>query len=137
MITIEINKTKVFISIFISIFISYFIVGFIYRTNFKTKYKYSIATLTKVEYMGRSTTNRAMFTYNYNSEINIGRYNFENDSSSYYESQVGNEFLVKMSDKPWVNRIFFTYKLYINKPVPDSIKEAPLEGWKELPTWAK
>ena len=137
MITIEINKTKVFISIFISIFISYFIVGYIYRTNFKTKYKYSIATLTKVEYVGRSATNRAMFTYNYNSEINIGRYNFPNDSSRYYESQVGNKFLVKMSDKHWVNRIFFTYKLYANKPVPDSIKEAPSEGWKELPVWAK
>jgi hypothetical protein len=35
-----------------------------------------------------------------------------------------------------VNRIFFTYELYINKPVPDSI-EAPIEGWKELPDWAR
>ncbi|MDR3025597.1 hypothetical protein [Chryseobacterium sp.] len=27
--------------------------------------------------------------------------------------------------------------IYPNIPVPDSIKEAPPEGWKELPKWAK
>lgn len=27
--------------------------------------------------------------------------------------------------------------IYPNVPVPDSIKEVPPEGWKELPKWAK
>lgn len=27
--------------------------------------------------------------------------------------------------------------IFINIPIPDSIKEAPPEGWKELPNWAR
>ena len=44
---------------------------------------------------------------------------------------------IKINNNEWVNKLFSTSRLYINKPVPNSIKEAPSEGWKELPTWAK
>lgn len=133
---IEISKSKVYLFFFVFLFISYFLIGLIYRQDFKRNYLYSIATLTKVEYVGKSATNRAIFTYQYNAKSKNGRYNFANDSSRYYESQVGKRFLVKMSDKHWVNRVFFTYKLYMDNPVPDSI-EAPPEGWVELPEWVE
>ena len=133
---IEINKWHIFTFTAIFLISIYVGVGMYFDKEMKTKNIYSIATLTEVEYIGRSASNRAVYTYLYNSEIKKGRNYFPNDSTGYYESQIGKRFLVKMSDKPWVNRIFFTYELYINKPVPDSI-EAPIEGWKELPDWAR
>lgn len=42
-----------------------------------------------------------------------------------------------MSKEDWINNMFYTYKIYFNIPVPDSVKSAPLDGWKELPEWAK
>jgi len=132
----KINKWHIFTFTAIFLISIYVGVGMYFDKEMKTKNIYSIATLTEVEYIGRSASNRAVFKYDYLSKLEKGTYRFPNDSSGYYESQIGKKFLVKMSDKPWVNRIFFTYELYINKPVPDSI-EAPIEGWKELPDWAR
>ncbi|MGV0754771.1 hypothetical protein ACTS95_07775 [Empedobacter brevis] len=56
---------------------------------------------------------------------------------NFMKVKIDKRFLVKINKNEWVNRLFFTSRLYINKPIPDSIKEAPSEGWKELPVWAK
>ena len=130
------DKSTLFLLGFLGLILIYSVLVNYFRHQVRTKYSYNTATLTEVEYIGRSASNRAVYTYLYNSEIKKGRNYFPNDSTGYYKSQIGKRFLVKMSDKPWVNRIFFTYELYINKPVPDSI-EAPIEGWKELPDWAR
>ncbi|MHA3046211.1 hypothetical protein JSO59_002405 [Riemerella anatipestifer] len=52
----------------------------------------------------------------------------------------GNSF-----DKSFVGKRFLVYyvpnsslsEIYLDTPIPDSIKSAPAEGWKELPEWAK
>ena len=132
----KINKWHIFTFTAIFLISIYVGVGLYFDKDMKTNYRYSIATLTKIEYIGRSATNRAVFNYDYHFKSKKGTYRFPNDSSSYYEAHIEKRFLVKMSDKQWVNRIFFTYKLYINKPVPDSI-EVPPVGWKELPDWAR
>lgn len=133
---IKINdKSTLFLLCFLGIIISYMFVSNYFRNQTKTNYQYNIATVEKVISLGKSGW-RTEFSYNINEKKSSGRYNIIRDSVKYYNSQIGKRFLVKMSDKQWVNRIFFTYELYINKPVPDSIK-APIEGWKELPDWAR
>ena len=107
------------------------------RNDFKKNYIYTIATIDGVSIFGRSATNSINFKYYYNNDMKISSYSFPNDSTRYYKSQIGKRVLVKMSDKKWSYTLYSINKLYINKPVPDSIKEAPSEGWKELPTWAK
>lgn len=129
------DKSTLFLLGFLGIIIGYMFVSNYFRNQTKTNYQYNIATVEKVISLGKSGW-RTEFTYNLNKKKTSGRYNIIRDSVKYYNSQIGKRFLVKMSDKPWVNRIFFTYELYINKPVPDSI-EAPIEGWKELPDWAR
>lgn len=49
-----------------------------------------------------------------------------------YKPIVGKRYLVQYSNEDKSESF-----LYQNIPVPDSIKLAPLEGWKELPEWAK
>ena len=129
------DKSTLFLSGFLGIIIGYMFVSNYFRNQTKTNYQYNIATVEKVISLGKSGW-RTEFTYNLNKKKTYGRYNIIRDSVKYYNSQIGKKFLVKMGDKPWVNRIFFTYELYINKPVPDSIA-APIEGWKELPDWAR
>ncbi|WP_334127095.1 hypothetical protein, partial [Empedobacter brevis] len=103
----------------------------------KENFRYSIATLTEINFIGKNSSNKIKFNYSYNENVYKGSYYFDNDSTSYYDSKIGKRFLVKINNNEWVNKLFSTSRLYINKPVPDSIKEAPSEGWKELPVWAK
>lgn len=135
LIKIKDKSTIVLLSILGSILVYSILVNyFAYKT--RKDYLYRTATLIDIKLIGRSASNRAIFNYLNYSEINVGRCYFPNDSTEYYKTQIGNRFLVKMNNKQWVNRYFFTYKLYINKPVPDSV-EMPINGWKELPEWAK
>ncbi|MDH2207060.1 MULTISPECIES: hypothetical protein [Empedobacter] len=103
----------------------------------KENYRYTIATLTRIDFIGKNSSNKIKFNYLYNDKLNNGSDYFDNDSTSFYNSKIGKRFLVKINKNEWVNRLFFTTKLYINKPVLDNIKEAPSQGWKELPSWAK
>ena len=134
---IEINKTNLFLIIIVIIFITVSLMGTYLRNDFKKNYIYTIATIDGVSIFGRSATNSINFKYYYNNDMKISSYSFPNDSTRYYKSQIGKRVLVKMSDKKWSYTLYSINKLYINKPVPDSIKEAPSEGWKELPVWAK
>lgn len=53
-------------------------------------------------------------------------------SQVYNDVKVPERYLVQFSlEDPCYSDIFQDI------PVPDSIKEAPAEGWKELPEWAK
>lgn len=132
----KINKWHIFTFIILLLVVVYKIMNIQYYEDLDKNFVYKVATLNEVKYIGRSASNRIIFTYNLDSEIKKGSDNFINDSSRYYESQIGKKYLVKMSDKQWVNRFFYTYKLYMNKPVPDSVEE-PAEGWKVLPNWAR
>ena len=53
-------------------------------------------------------------------------------SDNFDVSEVGKRFIVKyIEDEENLSYILLEY------PVPDSIKEAPPEGWEKLPEWAK
>ncbi|MGV0828204.1 hypothetical protein F0358_11230 [Empedobacter brevis] len=107
---------------------------FIKNTN--ENYRYCIAILSKTNSKGKGGWEYE-YQYSYNNKFENGRNNIPKDSLQFYESKIDKRFLVKINKNEWVNRLFFTSRLYINKPIPDSIKEAPSEGWKELPVWAK
>lgn len=49
-----------------------------------------------------------------------------------YKPEVGKRFLVQYSLKYGFGGV----RIFQNIPVPDSIKEAPFAGWKNLPVWA-
>lgn len=133
---IKINdKSTLFLLAFLSVIISYIFFSNYFKNQIHTKYQYNIVVIEKVESLGKSGW-RTEFSYFKDEKEYLGRHYIIKDSVRYYESQIGKKYLVKMSDKQWVNRFFYTYKLYMDKPVPDSI-EAPNEGWKELPNWAK
>ncbi|MEJ8598271.1 hypothetical protein JSO62_06150 [Riemerella anatipestifer] len=59
----------------------------------------------------------------------------EYNSSAIYngKSEIGGRYLVQFSLK----YNFGGAKIFQDIPIPDSIKSAPAEGWKELPEWAK
>ena len=135
--TIIKNKWGYFVFFCLSLVTLYIVVNNYFDNSTKENFRYSIATLTEVNFMGKSSLNKIKFNYSYNKNIYKGSHYFDNDSTSYYDSKIGKRFLVKINNNEWVNKLFSTSRLYINKPVPDSIKEAPSEGWKELPTWAK
>ncbi|NIF05916.1 hypothetical protein F3J23_10730 [Chryseobacterium sp. Tr-659] len=68
--------------------------------------------------------------YNYN--VDGKNYNETNIYALDPEVKIPGRYLVQFSVK---DHSFST--IYPNIPVPDSIKEAPKEGWKALPSWAK
>jgi hypothetical protein len=131
------NKLLILFYIFVGILFLYFIVGKYFDFDTYKNYTYRTVILSKIEYVGSSSTNRIKFSYLINNKQYTGAYRFKNDSTDFYKERIGKKFLVKMNNKEWVNSIFFTYNLYIDIPVPDSIKEAPPGGWKELPEWAR
>ena len=128
------NKWGYFVFFCLALVILYTIFNNYFIENTNVNYKYNIATLSKINSKGKGGWEYE-FYYSHNKKK--GRSNISKDSLQYYESKIGERFLVKINSKEWVNKLFFTSKLYVNKPVPDSIKEAPIEGWKELPDWSK
>ncbi|MDM1548021.1 hypothetical protein HX096_09140 [Empedobacter falsenii] len=114
----------------------YILLNQYYINDTKLNNRFNIGILSKVNSKGKGGW-ECEFYYLVNNNRKIGRYNITKDSIEYFESQINKRFLVKTNDKIWVNRLFFTTKLYINRPIPNNIKNAPLQGWKELPSWAK
>lgn len=69
-----------------------------------------------------------MFSY----AVNNNSYTDTDVYNSNKKPEVGKRYLVQFSlEDNGMSDIFQDI------PVPDSIKEAPSEGWKELPEWAK
>ncbi|STD52992.1 hypothetical protein [Empedobacter falsenii] len=130
-------KWGCFVFFCLSLVTLYIVLNNYFDNSTKENFRYSIATLTEINFIGKNSSNKIKFNYSYNENVYKGSYYFDNDSTSYYDSKIGKRFLVKINNNEWVNKLFSTSRLCINKPVPDSIKEAPSEGWKELPTWAK
>lgn len=131
------NKWKLFVFSCLSLLIIYIFINNYFENSIKENYRYSIATLNSIKFIGKNSSNKIEFNYLYNDNLHNGSDYFDDDSTSFYKNRIGKRFLIKISDKEWINKLFFTSRLYINKPVPDSIEEAPPEGWKELPEWAK
>ena len=98
------------------------------RSAYTFKYGvYGIALVTEYRSETRSSHYRYKFIYN----------NVEHESRYYYvidhNPEVGKRYFVLIDPKhPMLNNY-----LLADFPVPDSIKEAPPEGWKECPGVSK
>lgn len=134
--TIIKNKWSYFVFFCLTLVALYIISNNYFIKNTNENYRYCIAILSKINSKGKGGWEYE-YQYSYNNKFENGRNNISKDSLQYYENKIGKRFLVKINNNEWVNRLFFTTRLYINKPIPDSIKEAPSEGWKELPVWTK
>lgn len=85
---------------------------------------YTIGTITR-NYWPIVSPKSIMYKYNV-------RNNYYTNSQTYRLGEVGKRYLIQFSlEDPSYSNIFQDI------PVPDSIREAPPEGWKELPGWAK
>ena len=133
----NINKPKFYSILFFSFLLIAFGFSIFFHHDTDKNHIYTIGTTYEIKGKSRSSSKRLLFTYLLDNKLNDAESQFSNDSLEYYEPNIGKRFLVKMNNKEWVNRVFSTYKLYINIPVPDSIKSAPQEGWKDMPDWAK
>lgn len=131
------NRWSYFIFVCILLMVLHISLNSYFDRSTKENFRYSIATLTKIDFIGKNTSNKIKFNYYYNNNLHNGSDYFDNDSTFFYKKNIGKRFLVKINKNELVNKLFFTSRLYINKPVPDSIKKPPLQGWKELPLWVK
>lgn len=130
---IMINKetlSKYFL-ISIGVFIVFvFLYGiFINTPKFQKKGKYTVGLL----YKYRSTKGggrQAFFMYSVNGKDFKERSSVS--SKDLNDNDIGKRFIVK-----YVEGEESLSNLLLQYPVPDSIKSAPPNGWKELPNWAK
>lgn len=98
---------------------------------------YRIGTVQKIDYIGKNASNWLVFRYNIDEKENQGKVYIPNEESEFYKSKIGQRYIVAMNNKEIINYLFKTYRFYIEYPIPDSIKSATFEGWRELPKWAK
>lgn len=133
----KVNKPKAIFFIMIGGLLTFIIIGIFFDNDTKKNHIYTIGTIYEIKGKSRSSTKRLLFTYRLENKLYDGETQFLSDSFDYYQPNIGKHFLVKMNNKQWVNRIFSTYKLYIDIPVPDNIKLTPNNGWQELPEWTR
>lgn len=97
------------------------------RMNRINEGHYTIATILEKR---RAASRHIYISYTY--IVDSIEYNNSESNDDRYKSIVGKKYLVQYSIKD--NSESY---LYQNIPIPDSIKSAPPNGWKELPEWAK
>ena len=129
----KIDKEKIskyfLIGIGVFIILAFFYGKFISAPKFEKRGKYTIG---KFESFGskRGGMYGVKFSFKTGNKINLGESNYS--ESRFNKTYIGKRFLVKyVEDEEDLSTILLEY------PVPDSIKEAPPNGWKKLPEWAK
>jgi hypothetical protein len=102
---------------------------YIYKKNVSIKQgNYAIGLVTK-RYWPVVSHESIMYSYKKSNE----QYTSSAVYDDRYKPKVGKRYLIQYSLK----YDFGGAKIFQDIPVPDSIKEAPAEGWKELPVWAE
>lgn len=127
------NKQK--LSKFFLLTIGAIIIGIIlYRylvllPKFEQQGRYTIGKLNKLGFT-KSSGYYAFFTYSVNDKDFKERSGIE--YNDFIKEDIGKRFLILyIENEESLSNILLQY------PVPDSIKSAPPNGWKELPNWAK
>lgn len=127
-------KDKISLIFIILIPISFVIAYFYGKNIIQPKYekygRYTIGRFDKYSASSRANTFNIYFSFYYKDKV------FKGCSPSisgrqFDESFVKKRFIVNFVEDKELSRIL------LDIPVPDSIKSAPPEGWKELPDWAK
>lgn len=101
-------------------------------------YYYWIYKDRELEKRGRYTIGVTVDTYRTLKSGRWIKYNFNVNNKTFEDSERednrisvvvpnGRYYVLYVSDKPELNEVLF------DKPVPDSIKAAPLEGWDKIP----
>lgn len=127
--------TDIFLILFVVAFVGLVGYGLYYHYFVKDKLiqKYgiwTIGTVYKREGGGRGGGFYLQFTYSYKNQNYKGR-SVVLINKAKNATFTDKRFLVRLlSNKPEKADVDITY------PVPDSIRIAPSEGWKELPSWA-
>lgn len=103
--------------------------GIITGPKFRERGRYTIGVFNKF----RATKGGGYHVF-YTYSVNGKSFRERSSASSrdFNDNDIGKRFLVK-----YVEREEDLSKLLLQYPVPDSIKSAPPNGWKELPKWAK
>ncbi|MEI6488945.1 MAG: hypothetical protein WCP52_08280 [Bacteroidota bacterium] len=120
------KRKKYFILIGLLIFTIFTLVyNFIRDEKLKKIGVYTICSINKVE--GASRGMMINIEYNYKGKKIMN--SSVNSTGDITRKDVGKRFLILIrSDEPDAN-----YDMFLDKPVPDSIKEAPINGWKDIP----
>ncbi|WP_427871998.1 hypothetical protein [Flavobacterium sp. MMS24-S5] len=102
---------------------------YLYQKNISIEQgNYSIGLVTK-KYWPIVSHQSIMYSYQKNNEQYISSAVYDDK----YKPKEGERYLIQYSLK----YSFGGAKIFQNIPVPDSVKDAPPEGWKQLPMWAK
>lgn len=96
---------------------------------------YRVAELKKIHIIGKNASDWLIFKYYIGDEKYEGRVYISDDKYEFYRSKIGKRYIVGMNKNQLINKIFLTYKLYINNPVPDRIHPENTDGWETLPQW--
>lgn len=130
------NKITYFLTFILLLPIVYIVISDFYVEQYiENNGIHRVVTIEKIEYIGKNSKNWMIFSY-HSTKLHYGRVYIDDNTTKIYKSKIGKRFVVKMSDKEWMNKIFKSYRIIQNIYIPDSIKTSPPNGWKELPEWA-
>lgn len=102
----------------------------IYQKNRMDRIKQGHYTIATILEKRRAASRHIYISYTY--IVDSIEYNYSESNDDRYKPIVGKKYLVQYSIEDKSESF-----LYQNIPIPDSIKSAPPNGWKELPEWAK
>ena len=118
----------ILIGIGASIIIAFLYGQFITAPKFRERGRYTIGIFYKYRYK-KGGAYDIFYTYKVKNILFKGRYNYS--STNFDKSDLGRKFLVE-----YVDGEEDLSSILMDCIVPDSIKEAPPEGWKKMPEWA-
>ena len=127
---------KKIIILFLTLFISFFLLSYYFHKKTETEGVYRIAKLKDVEKIGRGGWD-IIFTYSIDGKTFEGSDRLGNADAAYAKKNIGKKYIIKLNKINLINRFFFTYDLFLEKPVPENIKNEPKEGWKKTPDLEK
>lgn len=125
------KNTVLFISFVIIITTTVFTYRkFVLLPNFALNGKYTIGVVDKVEMSMKGSIYNIYFKYKVGDILYYS--NSSHKVSGNPKKIYGKKFMVNYLDDNKEKS-----EIILSIPIPDSIKSAPAEGWKELPEWAK
>ncbi len=110
----------------------FMLIGKYFDIDLNKNHLYTKAKLIDIKGKSRSTSKRLIFEYDINHQYYQGEISFVDDSLSYYKPNLGKSFLLKLHKRKWINSLFSTYKLYIDRPIPEYVYP-PKNGWNTIP----
>jgi hypothetical protein len=110
----------------------YVFLGDFYREKTISNPVYRVCTLTKIEFIGKNSSDWLYFKYTVNKNKKQGKVYIKDSEYEYYKKRLGKSYIIAMNKSQIVNKLFLTYHLYVDYPVPNSY-ESPPNGWNKIP----